>query len=97
MVTCKLRRAKGEHHLSFTFGLAGHCPYSVKCCRASIRRAIDRLAAGDEPGAMAALIDLKLSQNAQFQDRPGACKLIETAVSRRNRSLMPRLAVCPAN
>ena len=24
----------------------------------------------DEPGAMAALIDLKLSQNAQFQDRP---------------------------
>ena len=36
----------------------------------------------DEPGAMAALIALKLSENAQFQDRPGACKLIETAVSR---------------
>jgi len=32
-----------------------------------------------EPGAMAALVALKLSQNAQFHDRPGACKLIETA------------------
>jgi ATP-dependent Clp protease adaptor protein ClpS len=28
-------------------------------------------------GAMAARIDLKLSCNAQFLDRPGACKLIE--------------------
>ena len=46
---------------------------------------------------MAALIDLKLSQNAQFQDRPGACKLIETAVSRGDWRLMPRLAECPAN
>ena len=51
----------------------------------------------DEPGAMAALIDLKLSQNAQFQDRPGACKLIETAVSRGDQSMMPRLAECRAN
>ena len=51
----------------------------------------------DEPGATQALIRLKLSQNAQFQDRPGACKLIETAVSRGDRSLMPRLAECPAN
>ena len=30
MVTRKLRRAKGEHHLSFTFGLAVHCPDSGK-------------------------------------------------------------------
>ena len=51
----------------------------------------------DEPGAIQALIRLKLAQNAQFQDRPGACKLIETAVSRGDRSLMPRLAECPAN
>ena len=51
----------------------------------------------DEPGAIQALIRLKLSQNALFQDRPGACKLIETAVSRGDRSLMPRLAECPAN
>ena len=37
----------------------------------------------DEPGALPALIDLKLSQNAQFQDRPGACKLVETAAEPR--------------
>lgn len=51
----------------------------------------------DEPGAMAALIDLKLSQNAQFQDRPGACKLTETAVSRGDQSMAQRLADCRAN
>ncbi len=28
-----------------------------------------------EPGAMAALIDLKLSQNAQFRDKEGGCAL----------------------
>jgi hypothetical protein len=44
----------------------------------------------DEPGAMAALIALKLSQNAQFQDRPGACKLVGTAVSRGDQTMMPR-------
>ena len=32
--------------------------------------------------AVANLIELKLPANAQFQDRPGACKLIETALSR---------------
>jgi hypothetical protein len=41
----------------------------------------------DEPGAIKALIDLKLSANAQFQDRPGACKLIETAVSRGDQTM----------
>ena len=51
----------------------------------------------DEPGAMAALIELKVSANAQFQDRPGACKLIETAVSRGDQSLAQRLADCRAN
>jgi hypothetical protein len=52
----------------------------------------------DEPGAMAALIELKLSANAQFQDRPGACKLIETAVSRGDQTTMTqRLADCRAN
>jgi len=51
----------------------------------------------DEPGAMAALIDLKLSQNAQFQDRPGACKLIETAVGRGDQTMTQRLADCRAN
>ena len=51
----------------------------------------------DEPGAMKALIELKLSANAQFQDRPGACKLIETAVSRGDPSMAQRLADCRAN
>jgi TPR repeat protein len=51
----------------------------------------------DEPGAMAALIDLKLSQNTQFQDRPGACKLIETAVGRGDQTMTQRLADCRAS
>jgi TPR repeat protein len=51
----------------------------------------------DEPGAMAALIELKLSGNARFQDRPGACKLIETAVSRGDQTMTQRLADCRAN
>ena len=50
----------------------------------------------DEPGALAALIDLKLSQNGQFQDRPGACKLIETASSRGDQTMTPRLGECRA-
>jgi TPR repeat protein len=45
----------------------------------------------DEPGAMKLLIDLKLSANAQFQDRPGACKLIETAASRGDQGLNQNL------
>ena len=51
----------------------------------------------DEPGAMKALIELKLSATPQFQDRPGACKLIETAVSRGDQSMAQRLADCRAN
>ena len=50
----------------------------------------------DEPGAMQALIALKLSANTQFQDRPGACKLIETAISRGDQTLAQRLADCRA-
>jgi hypothetical protein len=44
-----------------------------------------------------ALITLKLSANAQFQDRPGACKLIEAAVSRGDQTMAQRLADCRAN
>lgn len=51
----------------------------------------------DEPGALAALIDLKLSQNPQFQDRPGACKLIETAAKRGDQAVAQRLPECRAN
>jgi hypothetical protein len=47
-----------------------------------------------EPGAIKALTDLKLSANAQFEDRPGACKLIETAVSRGDQGMTERLAEC---
>ena len=43
------------------------------------------------------LIELKLSANAQFQDRPGACKLIETAVSRGDQTMTQRLSDCRAN
>jgi TPR repeat protein len=51
----------------------------------------------DEPGAMKVLIALKLSANAQFHDRPGACKLIETAVSRGDQGMAARLAECRKN
>jgi hypothetical protein len=51
----------------------------------------------DEPGAMTALIELKLSRNPQFQDKPGACKLIETAAGRGDQSMAQRLAECRAN
>jgi hypothetical protein len=50
-----------------------------------------------EPGAMAALIDLKMSANPQFQDRPGACKLIETAAKSGDQVLAQRLTECRAN
>jgi hypothetical protein len=48
----------------------------------------------DRPSA---IFDLNLSQNAQFQDTPGACKLIETAVKRGDQTMAPRLAECRAN
>lgn len=51
----------------------------------------------DEPGALKALIELKLSANTPFQDRPGACKLIETAVSRGDVNLAQRLPDCRRN
>jgi len=44
------------------------------------------------PGA--ALINLKLSGNARFQDKAGACKLIETAVSRGDQAMAVRLSEC---
>ncbi len=51
----------------------------------------------DEPGAMAALVALKLLDNAQFHDRPGACKLIETAAGRGDQTMAQLLAECRAN
>jgi TPR repeat protein len=48
----------------------------------------------NEPGATTALIELKLSDNAQFRDPPGACKLIETAIARGDQTMAQRLAEC---
>jgi TPR repeat protein len=48
----------------------------------------------DEPGAMTALIELKLSDNAQFRDPAGACKLMETAAARGDQAMAQRLAGC---
>jgi hypothetical protein len=45
---------------------------------------------------LAALINPKLSANARFQDKAGACKLIETAVARGDQSIAPRLSECRA-
>ncbi len=47
-----------------------------------------------EPGALAALIELKLSDNAQFRDLPGACKLMETADPGGDQRWAARLAEC---
>jgi hypothetical protein len=44
-----------------------------------------------------AVVELKLSANARFQDRPGACKLIEAAVSHGDQTMARRLADCRAN
>ncbi len=51
----------------------------------------------DEPGAMTALIELKLSRNPQFQDKAGGCKLVETAADRGDQTVAQRLAECRAN
>ena len=48
----------------------------------------------DEPGALSALIELKLSDNAQFRDPAGACKLAEAAVARGDQAMAARLAGC---
>lgn len=47
-----------------------------------------------EPGALAALIELKLSEHPQFRDPPGACKLMETADTGGDRRWAARLAEC---
>ena len=51
----------------------------------------------DEPGAVDALIGLKLSQNAQFRDKPGACILAEMAAKRGDRKAAQYLSECRAS
>ncbi len=51
----------------------------------------------DQPGFRSAPSATKLCDNAQFHDRPGACKLIETAAGRGDPAMTPCLAECRAN
>jgi len=52
----------------------------------------------DEPGATAALIDLKLSQHPQFRDQTGGCKLLQTAATSGDPTAAQRIAAeCRAN
>ncbi|MGQ0681080.1 hypothetical protein [Bradyrhizobium sp.] len=56
--------------------------------------AIAGLAASLLPGALAALVELKLSDNAQFRHLPGACKLMGTAVVSGDQTWRSRLSGC---
>jgi TPR repeat protein len=47
-----------------------------------------------EPGAMPALIDLKLSENAQFADKAGGCRLAEQAAVAGDAAAAQRLTKC---
>jgi len=50
-----------------------------------------------EPGAMPALIGLKLSSNAQFADKAGGCRLAAQAAKDGDDEAKKFLAECPAN
>lgn len=50
----------------------------------------------DEPGALSALIALKLSRNDQFRDQAGGCKLAAEAASRGDADAARRVAECKA-
>jgi len=50
-----------------------------------------------EPGAMEALIALKLSQHVQFADKVGGCALAQRAVQAGNTTAAPYLRSCGAN
>jgi len=49
-----------------------------------------------EPGALAALIALKLSRNGQFRDETGGCKLVMEAAGRGDGDAARRVAECKA-
>jgi hypothetical protein len=48
----------------------------------------------DEPGAIAALIDLKLSQSTQFADRTGGCTLAQHRAKLGDAAAAERLKAC---
>lgn len=47
-----------------------------------------------EPGFVAALVDLKLSEHPQFADKAGACRMIEAAEKSGEKGLSERAATC---
>jgi hypothetical protein len=47
-----------------------------------------------EPGALAALIALKLSTHAQFQDKAGGCALVGRAIKRGETVAAAHLSLC---
>lgn len=73
--------------------LADHPEVRVERPEKALYRAIEAAELG-EAGALAALVALKLSENVQFRDPPGACKLIETAVDRGDQAWRSRREAC---
>jgi hypothetical protein len=66
-----------------------------RSCRRGTAMTAPKIPASDGRPArppLAALINLKLSANARFQDKAGPCKLIETAVARGDQCMAPRLS-----
>ncbi|MGM4904149.1 tetratricopeptide repeat protein [Tardiphaga sp. 866_E4_N2_1] len=75
--------------------LASHPQVQISSLNIVLYEAIQAAELG-EPDALAALVDLKLSQNPQFRDVPGACKLKPMAVQRGDQDAVQRLKDCPA-
>ena len=48
----------------------------------------------DEPGMLAAVLDLKLSDNVQFKDRDGACKLVDKYAKEGREAAVSRQRAC---
>lgn len=76
--------------------LASHPQVQISSFNVVLYEAIQAAELG-EPDALAALVDLKLSENPQFHDVPGACKLKPMAVQRGDQDAVQRLKDCPAD
>ncbi|WP_441243206.1 tetratricopeptide repeat protein [Tardiphaga sp. 768_D3_N2_1] len=76
--------------------LADHPEVQISSLNIVLYEAIQAAELG-EPDALAALVGLKLSQNPQFRDVPGACKLKSMAVQRGDQDAVQRLKDCPAD
>jgi hypothetical protein len=76
--------------------LTAHPDISIEGANAFLGGAIEAAEVG-EPGAMNALIDLKLSANKQFADKGGGCKLAREAAARGDAHAKRRLQDCGPN